>query len=157
MDNSKQAGVLGYVAGFFDGEGSIGSGMNSGKTRNSFFMKLSFSQNDEPFLEVVRIMIAEYTGIETGKLQCRPAKYNRLSVNDNFTLSYQGGKAHDLAVALLPYSLLKTAHLQWIIDTWEGRWVEDKQVHNRVFLQAQHDNRPGRRAAATTKRKDAQK
>jgi len=156
MDNSKQAGLLGYIAGFFDGEGNIGSGMNSGKTRNSFFLKLSFSQNNHKFLEELRDDIEFDLGIETGKVQVHSSRYNKLSSKDSYSLSFQGGKAYRLACLIRPYSKLKTDYLQWIIDTWEGRW-NSNGTHNREFLQQQHDNRPGRRAAATTKRKDSQK
>jgi len=119
-------------------------------------MKMTFSQNDLQFLEYVREDIEFDLDIETGNIQCHSSKYNALSSKDSYALSYQGGKAYRLATLILPYVKLKTDYVQWIIDTWEGRWTEDGK-HDRIFLQHQHDNRPGRRAAATTKRKDTQK
>ena len=154
-DNSRQAGLLGYVAGFFDGEGNIGSGTKSGPGRNAFFMKMVFSQNNSTTLEEIRRRIYEATKIETGVLQ-EHTGYNKLSDNTSYALSFQGSKAYELAKALLPWIVAKRDYLEWIIYTWENRMSDDGKTTNMNFLERQHEKRPGRRAAATTKRKGAQ-
>lgn len=153
QDNPQQAGLLGYIAGFFDGEGNIGSGTQSGPNRNAFFLKMSFSQNDYETLEVVRQRVYETTGLETGKLQVSKG-HNKLSAKACYHLSYQGGKAFELAKAILPWSVFKREHLQWIIYTWENRMLAVGKFNNIDFLLQQHLNRPGRRAAAETNQDD---
>jgi hypothetical protein len=136
--------ILAYIAGFFDGEGSIGSAIHAGKNGNSVWMTLKIHQNDRSCLETIASDLERIVGV-TGSITGSTPGHNKLSSNVNYSLQYQGGKGCAVAKALLPYVRVKQDYLKWYVFTWEHRWAEDEKTIDRVFFEQQHLNRPGRR------------
>ena len=96
VDQSKVAEVLQgltlqYIAGFFDGEGSI-------TVTRDLSLQVVVSQNDEAILQA----IAQYMG--TGKVS---AIKTRRGHKQCYSLRWCGAKAASVLSSLLPYLILK--------------------------------------------------
>jgi hypothetical protein len=119
-----------YLAGFFDGEGTITTQISA---RDVFTLRLGFTQRSLSTLQHVHARVVEYWEI-VGIVESRKDGMTRLLYNTS--------KARAMAQVILPYSFVKKSQLEWLIYTWDNRLIPNTGVQDKTFLQAQFDCRP---------------
>jgi hypothetical protein len=120
-----------FIAGFFDGEGSVNSHYNL-KT-GYYQVKLSFAQRNARVLEVIQSETARFWNLNSSMHQQASGLHG---------LTFQGSQGHVLAKNLVEYSIVKRSQLDWFIYTWDNCYVEGTNLQNKVFLDAQFRIKP---------------
>jgi hypothetical protein len=116
---------LGYLAGFFDGEGSVSYGLTKGRYLR---LEISVSQNTVQVPEIfVRLL-------KTGKVYQSKAKNGSVI----FQWKVYGEKALDPLQVLIPYLIVKKVDAQQALELWARR-------HDLDFIKEQLADRQKRK------------
>lgn len=120
---------LPYLAGLFDGEGSLG--LYEGKT-NNFSFRVQMVQNVTPESTV----IWNYLLTEWGE-----SLHNSLSPNGNLKMNWQLGqdRAADFLRAIRPWCIMKSSQIDVALDWLDSRPKITRDNKGRIVARSQED------------------
>ncbi len=124
MIHTKTDLFLSYIAGFFDGEGSVGI-YSSGNTHRNCCLRVQLKQNEsKEIIEIFEFLHLNYGGF-TSKVETYKKKIC-------LTWAASGNKAVEFLKDIITFSILKKDQISLCIEWQEGRSQVKRNKNGRI-------------------------